>query len=74
MGDVKMAEDLFVMLSLLQSRTLKKLNYTPHPKMHRKILSSSGSRVKKRVVLQVPVHFSNMFCTYVFIYYAFITK
>lgn len=40
--EVKMAEDLFVMLTLLRSQTVKQLNYPFHPEMHRKILSRSS--------------------------------
>lgn len=54
----------FVMLTLPPSRTLKRSTYPP---------CLALTEMSKKVVLQVPVHFPNMFCTYVFIYYAFIT-
>lgn len=61
------------MLTPLQSRTLKQLNYPFHPEMHRKILfSSSWSVRRKKVVLQVPVHFFKHFlyiCIYLLCFY-----
>lgn len=71
--EVQMVEDLFVIVDTA-AESLEQQNYPFLSGVHTKILSSSSWSVREKVVLQVPVHFSDIFfCTYVFIY-AFITK